>query len=55
MPQSYEHHGRTYSGKTSDVLVVISEAAKEMTEHALREVEIYLPFGDGDATIRMKR
>lgn len=27
----------------------------DMTKHELREAEGYLPFTDGDATIRLKR
>ena len=52
---AYKHEGDVYSGKTSDTLLVIEKLAKEMTEHDLREAELYMPFTDGHVTIRLKR
>lgn len=46
---------KCYSGKTADVLRVVRLVAEQMIESGLTEAEIYLPFSDGDATIRLKR
>lgn len=52
---AFEHKDRVYSGETSDILLIISHATKEMEERDLSQFKLSYQTSDGEVSVEIKR